>query len=134
MISVRYWCDGGVYGKNPSPVGVYWTMLCEVSGAVEMRGPRLVRNSSNKYSTNNDAEWLAMRESLAHALAHWSEASLVTIHSDSLIVCNQFNGVWRTKLARHHRLRTECRAIAEQLKVVRVEWRPRKQLFARLGH
>jgi ribonuclease HI len=134
MITVKYWCDGGVLGKNPSPRGVYWSLLCEVKGAVELKGPRIIRKGSEEYHTNNDAEWLALREALRHARSYWREAASITIHSDSLIVCNQFNGVWRARVGRHHRLRSECRRISEALKDVTVEWRPRKQLYARLGH
>lgn len=115
-------------GKNPSPIGVFWSVLCEP----EEGDRQLFREESREYHTNNDAEWLALRAALQHATAHWPDASL-TIHSDSLIICNQFNGVWKTRLERHGRLRHQCLAIANG-REVNVEWRPRKQVVARLGH
>lgn len=126
METIRYWVDGGVLGKNPSRRGVYWSMLCEGELA-----PR--RRLSEEYHTNNDAEWLALREALRHAAAHHTR-HFVTIYSDSRLVTNQFNGVWRSKIERHASLKYECKRLAAGLRRVTLVWRPRKVLYNKLGH
>jgi ribonuclease HI len=125
---LEYYVDGGVLGRNPSPRGVYWSMLLDDPAA-----PVMVRERSAAYHSNNDAEWLALRQALMHATAHHAGARLV-IYSDSRLVVRQFNGAWRVKIARHHRLRTECARLAEGFAFVGVTWRPRHVLVRKLGH
>ena len=101
----------------------------EVNG----EGPVLIRKGDRAHKTNNAAEWLALREALRHAKAHHSDMP-VLIHMDSLLVVNQFNGRWATRVAHLHRLRTQCRELAAEIKWVAVLWRPRVELVKRVGH
>lgn len=126
MEFARYWVDGGVLQRNPSPVGVYWSIVLEGDPS----GPR--RYDDKHLRTNNEAEWCAVREALRHALAR--ELRPVVIYSDSLLVVNQYNGRYAVRAARLLRLRVECRLLASRLPFVALQWRPREELVARLGH
>lgn len=133
---VQVYVDGGVFraGRHTARTrGVYWSMLCEETGTAPDRKPVLVRRQDYHYRTNNDAEWLALREGLEYAAAHHATMPVI-IYSDSRVIVNQFNGVFKVKLERHHRLRSACRALAERCKFVVVQWVPREVLVAKVGH
>lgn len=121
--------DGGVLGKNPSPKGVYWSLRVE---GWEPR-PFVARRSSHDWHSNNDAEWLAVREALYYAAAAKINQPIV-IYSDSRLVVNQFNGKWKAALTRHILLKSECQTIAAGLKFVVLKWTPRETMVEKLGH
>jgi len=128
---VIYFADGGTIGRNPSPRGIYWSVAVEEAG-----GPSRVvvsRERSGEYRTNNDAEWLALLAALYHARAYY-RTRRITIRSDSRLIVRQFNRTWRTKIARHHRWRTEAHLVAEELVSCSVEWTSRIFMVDRLGH
>lgn len=129
---IKFWVDGGILmaARNSRKTrGVYWSMRCE-NGAEK---PVIIRRQDRGYKTNNDAEWLAVKEALLYAAEHHTTQPLI-IYSDSKLVVNQFNGEWRAKIARHHRLRTECRELADRLKFVVLQWVPRQVNVEKLGH
>lgn len=127
---VRCWADGGVHGSNPSPLGVYWSVCVEVQG----QPPVMLRRGSKEYSTNNEAEWLALREAIRYVLEHHPGMPAV-IHSDSKLAVNQFNGIYALREARLRGFLEECRELAaamqNRLIVLHV---PRAQIVKRLGH
>lgn len=130
---VKLWVDGGTLmaGRRTRKTrGVYWSIRCEDGKDAE---PVFVRKQDDYYKTNNDAEWLALREGLVYVAEHHPKLPIV-MYSDSMLVVKQFNGEWRSKVARHHRLRTECLALAKQLKFVAVQWVPRAVNVDKLGH
>lgn len=130
---IKFWADGGTLmaARNTRRTrGVYWSIRCE-NGDAE---PVIIRKQDlQQYKTNNDAEWLAVREALQYAAKYHTNMPLI-IYSDSRLVVNQYNGEWKAKLARHHRLRDECRLIAEGLKFVVLQWVPRTVNVEKLGH
>ena len=134
---IKFYVDGGTfmasrYRGSRNTRGVYWSMLCEDPSTEK---PVLVRKQDlQKYKTNNDAEWLAVREALQFAVNEKKGTMPIIIYSDSMLVVNQFNGKWRAKIARHHRLRTECTLLAEGLKFVVLQWVPREVNVEKLGH
>lgn len=125
---IQFWVDGGLLTGR----GVYWS--ARVEGRTEM--PLRKQDVTGRYKTNNDAEWLALREGLQYAVTHFpSQTEDIVIYSDSRLVVMQYAGAWRTKVARHARLRNECRALVERLACeVRVVWVPRAVSVAQLGH
>ena len=125
----RLYVDGGVLGRNPSKRGVYWSVRAERKGMP----PITVRKRSAAYSTNTDAEWLAVREGLAFVLKY-SLNDPVVIYSDSRLVVNQYNGRFAVNLPRHQAIKRECRELAAGLKFVAVQWRPREVMVRKLGH
>lgn len=128
----KFYVDGGLImspRNKQKIVGIYWSMRCEEPEKI----PVVLRRRLRETHTNNDAEWLALREALTYAAEHFTTGQIV-IYSDSQLVVSQFNGVWRAKIARHHRWRDECRALAQRIKFVAVEWRPRTVMVQKLGH
>jgi len=124
------YADGGTTGRNPAPA-VYWSV------AAQLRPDRaakiVVRGTAEDYHTNNDAEWLALSAALGWAARTHAGAELL-IFMDSKYVVNQFHRKWRVKIARHHRLYSQCNQLAEKFAVVDLQWRPREHLVRQLGH
>ena len=127
---VKFWVDGSVLGKNPSPIGVYWSVYRSTN---VHEGVVIERERSEEYHTNNEAEWLALRAALNYAHLHY-EGWRVRIYSDSMLIVKQFSGKWRSRIFRLHKLLHECRRLAEGFKECKVEWRPREEMLERLGH
>lgn len=147
------YCDGGVLGPNDERSrGVYWSLYVEGNGTP----PVTIRKQDRDglYKTNNDAEWLAVREALRYAVQHF-KARPVVIYSDSRWVINQFNGKYTLKFERHKKLYAECRELARQLDFISLQepkrpknppahwtkrrkwpqdWRPRDVMLEKLGH
>lgn len=129
---VKFNVDGGTFmkGKNTRETrGIYWSVKCD-DGVSE---PTFIRKQDDHYKTNNDAEWCALKEALTYAAANHTTMPVV-IYSDSMLVVKQFNGEWRSKIARHHRMRTECHELAKALKFLVVQWVPRQVSVDTLGH
>ncbi len=129
---IRFYVDGGTLmaGRRTRETrGIYWSMRCEDGNAE----PFFIRRNDTQYKTNNDAEWLAVKEALVYAQEHHTDMPIV-IYSDSMLVVKQFNGEWRAKIERHHRWRQTCLEIAKKLKFVVVQWVPRTVNVEKLGH
>jgi len=129
---VRCWVDGGVVGHNPGPRGIYWSARVEMAQGhrpvtVRKRIPAVV------YKTNNDAEWMALREALLW-LVERNVRQPVVIYSDSRLIVNQFNEKWACQVERHQKLRAECKELASKLKWLGVMWRSRDIMVRKLGH
>lgn len=116
-------------GSRRKIKGIYWSFRCENGGEPELRRFR----DLEKYKTNNDAEWLALIQALEYAVECHADLPII-VYSDSQLVVKQFNEEWRTKIARHHIMRTRSRLLAEQLKFVVVQWVPREVNVVKLGH
>lgn len=126
---LRIWVDGGVLRQNPSPVGVYWSIRVERPG-VE---PVIIRKKSRKWRTNNDAEWLALREALQWVVS-FGQRQPAMIYSDSQLIVNQFNGVNAVNYERLRQHRSACRDLVRRCRWVAVQWRPRSVMVEKLGH
>lgn len=141
---VKCWVDGGVLGRNPSPRGVYWSVHVELGGSerpVTVRRRVLVAErplagfplTPCTLTTNNDAEWMALRQGLVWLVKRRVKLPVV-IYSDSLGIIGQFTGKLDCHLEFNTRLREECRMLAAKLKWVELEWRPRDVMVRKLGH
>ena|SRR5690349_198840 len=129
---IKVWVDGGILmaARNSRKTrGIYWSMRCE-DGVTK---PTIIRKQDLKHKTNNDAEWLALLEGLVY-VAQFHKDMPVVIYSDSQLVVNQFNGVWRAKVHRHHIWRTQAHALKDSLKFLAVQWVPRHVNVEKLGH
>lgn len=134
---VKFWVDGGTLmaGRHQGSRrtrGVYWSIRCE--DPTKEKDVLVRKQDEVKYKTNNDAEWLALREALQFAVERGVAAMPIIIYSDSMLVVKQFNGEWRAKVERHHRFRTECKLLEEKLKFVVLQWVPREVNVDKLGH
>lgn len=134
VTEIQFWVDGGMLGgRNPSTVGVFWSVY---RSAPQMRGTIVVhRKESRKHFTNNDAEWLALREAL-HFAREYHKTANIHIHSDSQLVVNQFNKQWACNVPRLRILATQCWELAADLPgcCVVVSWCSRSEMLKRLGH
>lgn len=132
---IRFYVDGGTFVRDRAVYGVYWSVCCEDPAQEK---PVMIRKQDMTHTTNNDAEWLALLDALRYAVEHYETAAAsplpIVIYSDSQLIVKQFSGEYRSKVARHHRFRDECRALAARLTFVVVEWRPREVMVEKLGH
>ena len=129
---VTLYVDGGVFGFNPSPRGVYWSVQLP-DGTVLRKQDKLGKGHQPKFTTNNEAEWLAVREALQWAIEHTPKRPL-TIYSDSQRVVECYNQRKNIKIERLIRLFYDCKRLAEQLPMVTVKWVPRSISLERWGH
>jgi ribonuclease HI len=114
---MNLYVDGGT-----KPGGIYWSVADDTDV--------MARCTSNLYRTNQEAEYQALIWGLD--LAAFLKGP-VTIHSDSRLVVNQFNGQWKVKAAHLRPLLKRAREAAEELDV-EVVWVPRMEILRRLGH
>jgi ribonuclease HI len=87
--------------------------------------------------TNNEAEYYALLKALALIEAKADEKGSdkiagVLVRSDSQLIVNQVNGLWRVEDERLAELSGEARELIEKLGSVRLEWVPREENFAGL--
>jgi ribonuclease HI len=123
----KMYCDGGMIGtRNPSTEGVHWSV-----GWDDGHGFHIRRGRSTDYSTNNEAEWLALTD----AIRLCSGVPFpVVIHSDSEVIVRQFNGIYRCKNPRLQPLMAEALELAREVPDLQVVWVPRAEIVPRLGH
>ena len=103
--SIVIYTDGGSRG-NPGPAG---------GGYGIFRGEKLVAEGSEFYGdkTNNQAEYLALRDALRHAYELFSDLK-VECYMDSKLAVEQMNGKWKVKSENVRPLYEEVRRIADQ--------------------
>ncbi|CAL4917036.1 unnamed protein product [Urochloa decumbens] len=86
--------------------------------------------------TNNVAEYRGLILGLKYAIRHGFKR--IKVHGDSLLVCNQVNGVWQTKHQNMMELCNEVRRLKEnflsfQISHVRREWNAEADRQANIG-
>jgi ribonuclease HI len=126
---VELYVDGGVFGRNGQSRGVYWSVLVEEEEREIIRK----QDRSLKWKTNNDAEWLAVREALLWATSR-RHLSPIVIYSDSRHVVDCFNEKKHIKIERHVRLYYECKRLVQRLPFVALKWVPREVSLEKVGH
>lgn len=87
VLKITAWIDGGARG-NPGPAGWGALLVRDDSETIRLRGFLGV-------TTNNVAEYTALVEALE--AAREEGASRLDVFSDSLLLVNQMNGVYRVK-------------------------------------
>lgn len=99
--------DGGVFGPNDHRSrGVYWSLFDP-----EANKTLRCQERDGEHRTNNDAEWLALREAFRYAARTYPDQPLV-IYSDSKVITKQFNDQYEVRLPRHAALYEECKRLA----------------------
>ena len=86
------YADGGNNGSNPS-TSVYWSVAI-------YRGETLLYKETVQspfYSTNNEAEYMAVDLAISQGIKYEQPNELIDIRSDSQLVVNQINGLWKCK-------------------------------------
>lgn len=116
--------DGGSRG-NPGEAAWGFAILDESGKELAGVGKRIGIN------TNNVAEYMAVIEAFNYLLSHrelLDNSSGITVRMDSLLVCQQLNGVWRVKHGNMIPLFEEARRKIQEIAIpVRVIHVPREQ-------
>ena len=118
--------DGSVTGNPGGLVGFGWH--CVETGD-ESCG---VAYQGGDSATNNASEWMAAAAALIYVLGQYYDITdTVTIRSDSELLVNQLNGVWRVKHANLKPIAAIVNLLIEELEsrnmTVVAEWVPRDQ-------
>ena len=74
--------------------------------------------------TNNEAEYKALITALGHLLAE--EISEAKVNTDSQLVANQMNGLWKVKDPKLRILHSEAKKFASLLATLEIEYVPRE--------
>ena len=87
--------------------------------------------------TNNEAEYYALLKALALIAEKASKnthykTDEVLVRSDSQLIVNQVNGVWRVEDERLAELSSQARELIESLGSIQLEWVPREENLAGL--
>lgn len=127
------YCDGGNKGDNPSEI-VYWSVCVEEKNQCTV----VIRDQSNQYHTNNEAEYLAILSSIKYAVHHMKEDNEIKIHSDSQLAVYQIDGKWKSREQRISKLLIKTRKMIDFLEEhdikVSILWVPIEENVKRLGH
>jgi len=119
-MEIEIYVDGGARG-NPGPAGggfaVYANRKLAIKGSV-----------SFGEMTNNQAEYLALREALRKAYSHYPEAKVRCL-MDSQLVVEQMSGNYKVKSQNIKALYTEVRRIADQFPAFQIFHIPREQNY-----
>lgn len=132
-MKVLVWIDGGCRGNGTQ------TTACYASVLIKGRKETLIRRDLPMLRTNNEAEY----EALGIALEELTPllrfpGTEVEIRSDSALLVNQVNGLWRCK-AEHlydmlERVQYVIDLYAEAGVMVKLLTAPRVEIYAKLGH
>ena len=108
--------DGASRG-NPGESGI---------GVLVIR-PDASREEIKEYigrGTNNEAEYKALIKALAYLVAEGSPT--VKIHTDSQLVANQMNGLWKVKDPKLRILHSEAKKLVSLIPTFEIEYIPRE--------
>ncbi len=84
--------------------------------------------------TCNMAEYMALISALKWLSHREINDNVVKIYTDSMLVCNQVNGRWKTKLWFLKDLKLEVLRLLEPYKHWQIHWVPRQSNVDRFGH
>jgi ribonuclease HI len=126
---IKCWIDGGCAPKNPGgKIG------CGV--AIEKDGKKIVRTGAildedpKILTSNNMAEYLALRAVLRYLIKHNLTLEPITIYSDSKLLINQMWGNWIINSGSYVTYAFQCKKILSEIGVngnIKGEWIPREQ-------
>lgn len=135
--TVNLYIDGGMIGpKNPSTIGVFWSVGRErTDGGMDMWTSRA---ESFTHFTNNEAEYLALIDALEKVQEYYPQGCHVIIHCDSQLIVNQFDRTWKCEQDRLQRMLGIAHKKANRLMMADFDidllWVRRRENVKRLGH
>lgn len=137
-----FYVDGGVLGRNPSTIGIYYSVGVQSDCGSVAYQTIVSREERRDFFTNNDAEMAAVHRALtivAHWLTQGALIDVVTINSDSQLAVGFTTGTMTPKVERLVTWATTVQAALRHLTVqqripVFVQWVPRDENVKRLGH
>ena len=113
--------DGGCLGGNSHGVAY---------GSASFDG-KIVKYSFGEGS-NNEAEYKTFLQVLSFLIVNRVESP--TIYTDSALVVNQVLGKWKVKAPNLRRLHAQAQREFQTVKDAKLEWVPRDNIVAILGH
>ena len=112
-MTFKVFTDGGSRG-NPGPSACAYVVYSDSGNMQEMCGkPALPIAKRGRYlgtMTNNEAEYHGVIEALCHPDV--TSGSRINFFSDSQLMVNQLNGLWKVKEPRLRELITQIRELA----------------------
>lgn len=117
--NTEVYIDGASRG-NPGESGI---------GVLVIRGDG-TRREIRKYlgkGTNNEAEYKALIEALGRLSDEKSPETGIRIHTDSQLVANQMNGLWKVKDPKLRVLHAEAKKLAASLPRLKIDHIPRER-------
>lgn len=118
-------CDGGCTSNGTADAKAYGSFLVE--------GERLPHRVDLDGKTNNEAEYQTLIATLRYVREHQYELVGATIRTDSRLIVEQVAGNWKVRKPELRPLCDEARALVHETGAV-LEWTPRDEIVARLGH
>lgn len=118
ITEVQLYADGGSRG-NPGPSASGYVLL-DMSGSIVLK--------EGKYlgvTTNNQAEYQALKLGLEHAL-HDYQAREVHVYMDSMLVVNQMKGIFKIKNKELWPVHNACLELVKQFHKVSFDHVPRE--------
>lgn len=116
--AIEIYTDGGSRG-NPGPAGGGFVIYCD--GKLKTKGSIYFGEK-----TNNQAEYLALREALREAYAKFKDCKIIC-YLDSKLAVEQMNGNYKVKSDNVRPLFQEVRRIADQFKNFSIHHIPRAE-------
>lgn len=104
--------DGLCEPKNPGGIASLGWSISSEDDTEPLRQFHAVLADGGDMATNNWAEWVAFGTLLRYLVDEHPDVEDITIWGDSLLVVNQFNGVWATKAPHLIPLRSRALEIA----------------------
>ncbi len=114
--TAEVYIDGASRG-NPGESGIGVLVVC----------PNGTKQEIREYigrGTNNEAEYKALIRALGHLAAEASTEA--RIHTDSQLVANQMNGLWKIKNPNLRILHSEAKKLASSFSALEIKYIPRK--------
>lgn len=125
--------DGGAIGNPGRGYGSFQLRFPEGAAYQET----LDHSPNGELITNNQAEYLTLIRALERLLDRVGESapkSTLTVMSDSQLVVNQVNGLWKVKHPELAPLRQQARDLLEQFGAWTLKWHDRSNSVRLLGH
>ena len=118
--------DGGMVGRNPGGVLYSSYKFGDVHEKV----------NHGVAGTSNEGEYLAIIEGIYAIVQHYGCAQGIdlVVYTDSQLVRNQATGRWRVRAENLKWLCYVAQMLLGSFGSFRVEWVPRKEIVAELGH
>lgn len=136
MQITKYYIDGGTCGLNgQGATGVYWSVRRH-----DIQKDERIRNRfmTTEYTTNNQAEYAALIDTLTYINSTNTSVGYVNIHSDSQLLVKQVQNQWKVKDAILQRLHGIVHILLQARKDdgydIGLIWLPRSQIVHELGH
>lgn len=124
MVKIRVYIDGLCQPKNPE--GIACWAFCIYKGDTKLV-ERWGVVGEGKGMSNNLAEYVALREALRELIARNLYREDITVYSDSQLIVNQMEGIWRVKEGMYLQGYIEASRLVRKFIKINFVWIPREE-------